>query len=477
MGMLPRSPARARPRVYRWFLSLRYLKARRTNWIGVAGLFVAVAALILILSIMAGFLSESRQHLRGNLADVMVMPRMDAPIAATGELPRADPGPLLELVRSHPGVAAASVQLQWYGIMMREGGSEVMEHPLYGDLGLVSLVGIDVEDEYATTDLRESLLSTPPPASRVRMEYVDDIDDPFAQPQGFEWDGLPLPTILVGAQLAGSLGLHKGDVVQIITSSIDREEGAVGEPSNEKFVIAGFFRTGENEMDLERIYMQRQVLATFLDRDAAWSQAMLRLDDYEHDHERIVAELRHKLYQAGYVHDPEHPFYKGGEVTTWEAFRGNLLGAIENEKALMGVMLSLVMLVAGFTIFAIHSMLVAEKRRDIGILCALGGTPRGILATFLLIGCWEVLVGASLGTLVGVYAALRIDPLEQWLSRTFGVQIFNREVYLFDHIPSVIEISGVALIVLGAISVTLLFSSIPAWRAARLDPIEALRSE
>ena len=85
--------------MFRWFLSLRYLRARRTNWIGVAGIFVAVAALILILSIMAGFLHESRKHLRGNLADILVMPRMDAPILDTGELPRADPGPLLEALR------------------------------------------------------------------------------------------------------------------------------------------------------------------------------------------------------------------------------------------------------------------------------------------------------------------------------------------------------------------------------------------
>ena len=93
--------------MFRWFLSLRYLRARRTNWIGVAGIFVAVAALILILSIMAGFLHESRQHLRGNLADVLVMPRMDVEIRERG-MPRTDPEPLLEVIREQPGVAAAT---------------------------------------------------------------------------------------------------------------------------------------------------------------------------------------------------------------------------------------------------------------------------------------------------------------------------------------------------------------------------------
>lgn len=463
--------------MYRWFLSLRYLRARRTNWIGVAGLFVAVAALILILSIMAGFLDESRKHLRGNLADVLVMPRMDAPLLATGQLPRADPAPLIEAIRGRPGVAGAAVQLQWYGIMMREGRSEVMEHPLYGDLGLVSLVGIDVEDEYTTSNLRENLSSEPPPSSRVVMEYVDDADDPFAIPAGLRYEGLPPPTLLVGAQLANSLGLHKGDVVHVVTSSIDRDQGEIQEPSNQKFVIAGFFRTGENEMDLERVYLERRELADFLDREADWSQAMVRLEDYERDHEAVITDLRQVLHEEGYLHRPDHAFFGEREVVTWETFRGNLLGAIENEKSLMGVMLSLVMLVAGFTIFAIHSMLVAEKRRDIGILCALGATPSGILSTFLLIGCWEVLFGATLGTLAGITAALNIDGLERWLSSTFGFQIFNRDVYLFDHIPSVIEVGGVTAIVLGSVAVTLVFSAVPAWRAARLDPIEALRSE
>jgi lipoprotein-releasing system permease protein len=153
------------------------------------------------------------------------------------------------------------------------------------------------------------------------------------------------------------------------------------------------------------------------------------------------------------------------------------LGAIENERVLMAIMLSLVLVVAGFTIFAILSMMVTEKRRDIGVLAALGATPRGIQQLFLMIAFWDALLGGLLGGVLGTWGALEIDAIERWLSRTFGVQIFDRSVYLFDHIPSVVQPLWVATIVMGAFLCALVFAAIPAWRAARLDPLDALRYE
>jgi lipoprotein-releasing system permease protein len=122
-------------------------------------------------------------------------------------------------------------------------------------------------------------------------------------------------------------------------------------------------------------------------------------------------------------------------------------------------------------------MMVTEKRRDIGILTALGATSRGVMTLFLLIGLWEAAIGSALGAAVGVLGALKIDGIERWLSSTFGFQIFNRDIYLFDHIPSEVTPIGVGLIILGAVVSTLLFAAIPAWRASRLDPVDALRHE
>ena len=464
--------------MYRTFLSLRYLKTRRTNWIGVGGIFVAVTALILILSIMSGFLAESRGHLRGSLADLLIQPDLDTPRVdpETKEMQALPltPDRMLEVVRADPRVEAACAQLQWYGILNHKGASSLQRDPVFGKFALVSLVGIDFEDEFQTTKLREALIAE----KLLPVERVEDPEQPFARPRNYHPEGRPRPSVILGEQLAAHWGLHIGDEVEVVTSSVT-DSGQLGDPTNYTYVVAGTFRSMDNEMDGQRLYLDRRELADLLGsvrgNSYEYSHVLVKLRDYEGTKRAIVGDLEQSLSDAGCLHRPGT--YVWGEIRTWEDFRQIMLKAIENEKSLMGIMLSLVLVVAGFTVFAILSMMVSEKRRDIGIISALGGTQGGVLVLFLLIGFWEALVGASLGGLAGVWAALRIDSIEQWLSGTFGIQIFNRDVYYFDHIPAVIEPRGVATIVLGAFLCTLLFAAAPAWRAARLNPIDALRYE
>jgi len=497
--------------VYRSYLSLRYLIARRTNLIGVVGIFVAVGALILILSIMTGFLEESRRTVRGSLSDILIEPTFGARWADV-EIPR-EPGPLLRVVRSHPGVAGATAQLQWAAMVAQGGGEadkyqQILSSSTHAQLLFVELVGIDVLTAqkalvpvlWAAMSLRAGVWIEPPRvqdefdttellAALTREAPVGDPDDPFSLSRSHapvenplmpflpvarkRSTGLPLASCLVGQQLYRTLRLSRGDVLELATVAIDPADGQL-RVNNRRFVVAGTFRSRDNEMDLHRIYLERRELQDFLGNTRSFTQVLTRLDDYAADGRRICEELRESLSAAGLVLGGD---FAADEVRTWEQFRGNLLGAIENERVLMAIMLSLVLVVAGFTIFAILSMMVTEKRRDIGILCAIGATPRGVLQLFLYIALWDALIGASLGAAFGTWAAIKIDSIERWLSSVLGVQIFNRDVYLFDHIPSIVQPLSLALIVLGAFVCALLFAAIPAWRAARLDPLDALRYE
>lgn len=492
--------------MYRTFLSWRYLVTRRANFIGVMGIFVAVGALILILSIMTGFLDMTRQMIRGGLSDLVVTPFTEGQLREPAE-------ELLAVARRDPRVVAASARLVWWG-MLGQGGDgthrteRLFSDPAFGGQGIVEMVGVDVatpvraldrmlalwlpqlglpyrpatiQDELDTTGLLAALQRAP--LAGRRSAPVQDPLLPFALPSAArEREGRPLEAVLVGERLFHTLRLTRGEELELATVVPDL--GGNLAQSKRRFVVAGTFRTQDNDTDGRRLYLDRRVLADFLNlrsgddrRLLDYTEIVVKVADYQRDAGPLKRELSEALLGAGLIEgDREFGAYEG-QVRTWEDFRQSLLGAIQNERVLMAIMLSLILVVAGFTIFSILTMMVIEKRRDIGILSALGATRRGILATFLLIGFWNALLGTSLGALAGIQGARHIDAIERWLSSQIGYQIFDRSVYYFDEIPARIEPAAVAWIVLGAFACTLLFAAIPAWRAGRLDPLAALRYE
>lgn len=458
--------------MYQGFLSWRFLTARRINWVGIIGVFVGVTALILILSIMSGFLEQQRRMVRGSLSHLIIEPSPHPHLDGTPLPETAEP--LLEAVRSDPRVESACAQLSWFAMLIQGGRGSGFSVSRLSDahtskLVGVQLVGIDTSDEFTTTALRAAL---DPPPSRTAFGHISiaNPDAPFAPPPS-DSGNLPFAWCVVGQQLALVHGLHRGSEINLGTMVPDPSTGQVRQ-SNRKYLVAGTFRTGENESDLGRIYLDRRELHDFLATSRDHSQVLVRLHDYNADGQQVLADFSASLPAAHLLRSSELE-----EVKTWEQYRRNILGAIENEKVLMAIMLSLVLVVAGFSVFAILTMMVAEKRRDLGILAALGATRTGTLWIFLLIGFWDALLGALSGAVAGVLGAYYIDPIELAISGFFGVQIFDRKVYLFDHIPAVIDPVSVGIIVFGAFCCTLLFAAIPAWRASRLNPLEALRYE
>jgi ABC-type lipoprotein release transport system permease subunit len=209
--------------VFRYFLSRRYLLHRRTNLIGIVGILVAVGALIMILSIMTGFLEQTKKSIRGSLADLIIRPRT-VDRSGLRRLP-SDPAEVLTLIRSDPRVKAASAHLVWFCMIARGGAEAAMSQrmlsdSLYGDLNAVELVGVDTQDEFATTEFsraleREPKLGAASPTPRSRSRRC-----PTAGPEG-----IPRASAVIGEQLYSALGLSRGDEITVATVVPDPKTG------------------------------------------------------------------------------------------------------------------------------------------------------------------------------------------------------------------------------------------------------------
>ncbi len=165
------------------------------------------------------------------------------------------------------------------------------------------------------------------------------------------------------------------------------------------------------------------------------------------------------------------------DIETWRDRQGPLLAAVQFEMGILDVLLSLIIAVAGFGILAIFFMIVVEKTRDIGILKALGASNRGVMGIFLGYGLSLGVVGAGAGLVLGLLIANYIGEIADFVGYCLGHEVFDPSVYGFHQIPAIVEWWTIGFILLGAVSIAVLASILPARRAARLHPVEALRYE
>jgi len=164
-------------------------------------------------------------------------------------------------------------------------------------------------------------------------------------------------------------------------------------------------------------------------------------------------------------------------VETWEQRQAPILSAVENEKGLLVILFAIISVVAIFLIFCIFFMIVVEKTRDIGIIKSVGATGWGVAAIFLGYGLAIGIVGSGLGLLLGYLVVHNINELHRWLGTAFGVHIWDPRTYVFDTIPNKLEPTDVMVIAAVAIISSVLGALVPAIRAARMNPVEALRWE
>jgi lipoprotein-releasing system permease protein len=410
---------------FEWMLSLRYLRARRKEgFISVIagfsflGIMLGVATLIIVMAVMNGFRKELLDKILGLNGHLLVQPL---------ETPLNDWDKVAERISKIPGIRLAAPIVE---------GQALAASPTHASGVLVR--GIRVADLSKLSSI----------ANNLRQGTLEGFD---------EGQGLA-----IGRRLADQLSLRSGDRITLFAPrGASTPMGTM--PRTKTYTVAAVFEIGMSEYDAGIVFMPLAEAQAYFNRTADVSA----IEVYTADPDRI------DHYRRLVADAAERPIF----MVDWRQRNATFFNALQVERNVMFLILTLIVLVAALNIVSGLIMLVKDKGPDIAILRTMGATQGAVMRIFLITGAAIGVVGTITGFALGTLVCLNIESIRQFLSWLTNTELFSPELYFLSRLPAEMDVSETAAVVVMALTLSLLATLYPSWRAARLDPVEALRYE
>ncbi|PCI38556.1 MAG: lipoprotein-releasing system transmembrane subunit LolC [Rhodospirillaceae bacterium] len=410
---------------FEWMMAIRYLRARRKEgfvsviaWFSLLGIAIGVATLIIVMSVMNGFRAELMNRILGLNGHVNVY-------ASVGTMTDADAK--AKIVLQVPGVISASPLIEGQVMATNNGQAR----------GAV-MRGIKTDDLRARTIL----------SSNIKAGSLDDFG--------------PDDSIVIGTEMARRLGVMVGDKITVISPK--GQATAFGTvPRMRAFRVVATFSIGMFEYDSGFAFIPLHAAQIYFQMPDTVSNLEVFVEDTGKTTE-IGESIKLALNGDARVFD-------------WQKTNASFFNAIQVERNVMFLILTLIIVVAAFNIISSLIMLVKDKGRDIAILRTMGATRGMIMRIFFIAGASIGVFGTMGGFALGLWFSLNIETIRQWIQAVTGTELFAAEIYFLSQLPAKVDPMEVMATVLMGLGLSFLATLYPSWRAARLDPAEALRYE